>query len=174
LGVPQKPQKKQAAKTSGKAKERIAEQMVAQNRAANYHYELLERFEAGMVLRGTEVKALREGKANIREAYAQVRKGELWLENCHISEYNAGGPWNHSPLGSRKLLMHKQEIRKIFAKTQQKGLTLIATRIFFRNGIAKVDLALARGKKDWDRRADERKKDADREVKDAIYKSRRR
>lgn len=173
--MPQKPQKKQAAKTTGsKAKERIAEQMVAQNRAANYHYELLERFEAGMVLRGTEVKALREGKANIREAYAQVRKGELWLENCHISEYNAGGPWNHSPLGSRKLLMHKQEIRKIFAKTQQKGLTLIATRIFFRNGIAKVDLALARGKKDWDRRADERKKDADREVKDAIYKSRRR
>ena len=148
--------------------------MVAQNRAANYHYELLERFEAGMVLRGTEVKALREGKANIREAYAQIRKGELWLENCHISEYNAGGPWNHSPHGSRKLLMHKEQIRKIFGKTQQKGLTLIATRIFFRNGIAKCDLALARGKKDWDRRADERKKEADREVKNAIYQSRRR
>jgi SsrA-binding protein len=170
LGVPQKQQKKQPPKS----KDRPAEQMVAQNRAANYHYELLERFEAGLVLRGTEVKALREGKANIREAYAQVRNGELWLENCHISEYNAGGPWNHSPLGARKLLMHKEQIRKIFGKTQQKGLTLIATRIFFRNGIAKCDLALARGKKDWDRRADERKKEADREVKNAIYQSRRR
>lgn len=168
--MPQKQQKKQPTKS----KDRPVEQMVAQNRAANYHYELLERFEAGMVLRGTEVKALREGKANIREAYAQVRNGELWLENCHISEYNAGGPWNHSPLGARKLLMHKEQIRKIFGKTQQKGLTLIATRIFFRNGIAKCDLALARGKKDWDRRADERKKEADREVKNAIYQSRRR
>lgn len=148
--------------------------MVAQNRAASYHYSLLERFEAGMVLKGTEVKALREGKANIREAYALVRGDELWLENCHISEYNAGGPWNHSPLGTRKLLMHKAEIRKLFGKTQQKGLTLIATRIFFRNGIAKCELALARSKKDWDRRADERKKEANREVKEAIYRSRRR
>ena len=152
----------------------MAEMLVAQNRAANYHYSLLERFETGMVLKGTEVKALREGKANIREAYAQVRGGELWLENCHISEYNAGGPWNHSPLGTRKLLMHKEEIRKLFGKTQQKGLTLIATRIFFRNGIAKCELALARSKKDWDRRADERKKEANREVKEAIYQSRRR
>jgi SsrA-binding protein len=156
------------------AKDRGGEQMVAQNRAASYHYTLLERFETGMVLKGTEVKALREGKANIREAYALVRNGELWLENCHISEYNAGGPWNHSPLGTRKLLMHKAEIRKLFGKTQQKGLTLIATRIFFRNGIAKCELALARSKKDWDRRADERKKEANREVKDAIYRSRRR
>lgn len=165
--VPQKPQKKQG-------KERSGEQVVAQNRSANFHYSLLERFEAGIVLQGTEVKALREGKANIREAYAQVRGGELWLENAHISEYNAGGPWNHAPLGTRKLLMHKEEIRRIFSKTQQKGLTLIALRIFFRNGIAKVELALARGKKDWDRRADERKKEADREVKEAIYHSRRR
>ncbi len=155
-------------------KDRSEEVMVAQNRAASYHYSLLERFEAGLVLKGTEVKALREGKANIREAYAQVRGGELFLENCHISEYNAGGPWNHSPLGTRKLLMHKNEIRKLFGKTQQKGLTLIATRIFFRNGIAKCELALARSKKDWDRRADERKKEANREVKDAIYQSRRR
>jgi SsrA-binding protein len=166
--VPQKIQPKKSGK------DRPEEVMVAQNRAASYHYSLLERFEAGLVLKGTEVKALREGKANIREAYAQVRGGELWLENCHISEYNAGGPWNHSPLGTRKLLMHKNEIRKLFGKTQQKGLTLIATRIFFRKGIAKCELALARSKKDWDRRADERKKEANREVKDAIYQSRRR
>lgn len=168
----QKPQKQKTQQKAGKDRE--AEMLVAQNRAANYHYSLLERFETGMVLKGTEVKALREGKANIREAYAQVRGGELWLENCHISEYNAGGPWNHSPLGTRKLLMHKAEIRKLFGKTQQKGLTLIATRIFFRNGIAKCELALARSKKDWDRRADERKKEANREVKEAIYRSRRR
>jgi len=148
--------------------------MVAQNRSASFHYNLLERYEAGMVLRGTEVKALRQGKANIREAYALVRNGELWLENCHILEYNAGGPWNHMPLGSRKLLMHKAEIRKLFGKTQQKGLTLIPTRIFFRGGIAKCELALARSKKDWDRRAEERRKEANREVKDAIYRSRRR
>lgn len=165
--MPQKQQKKQG-------KERIGEQVVAQNRSANFHYSILERFEAGMVLRGTEVKALREGKANIREAYAQVQGGELWLENAHISEYNAGGPWNHSPLGTRKLLMHREEIRKLFSKTQVKGLTLIPLRIYFRNGRAKVELGLAKGKKDWDRRADERKKEADREVKDAMYQSRRR
>jgi SsrA-binding protein len=165
--VPQKPQKKQG-------KERNGEQVVAQNRSANFHYSILERFEAGMVLRGTEVKALREGKANIREAYAHVQRGELWLENAHISEYNAGGPWNHSPLGTRKLLMHREEIRKVFSKTRVKGLTLIPLRIYFRNGIAKVELGLAKGKKDWDRRADERKKEADREVKDAMYQSRRR
>jgi SsrA-binding protein len=165
--VPAKTQKKSA-------KDRSGEQLVAQNRSASFRYNLLERFEAGMVLRGTEVKALRQGKANIREAYALVRNGELWLENCHISEYVAGGPWNHAPIVTRKLLMHKEEIRKLFGKTQQKGLTLIPTRIFFRNGIAKCELALARSKKDWDRRAEERRKEASREIKDAIYKSRRR
>jgi len=147
--------------------------VVAQNRSASYHYNLLEKFEAGMVLHGTEVKALREGKANIREAYALVRGGELWLENCHISEYHAGGPWNHSPLQTRKLLMHREEIRKLFGKTQQKGLTLIPLRIYFRNSRAKIELALARGKKDWDRRHEEREKEASREAKEAIYRSRR-
>ena len=147
--------------------------VVAQNRSASYHYNLLEKFEAGMVLHGTEVKALREGKANIREAYALVRGGELWLENCHISEYHAGGPWNHSPLQTRKLLMHREEIRKLFGKTQQKGLTLIPLRIYFRNSRAKIELALARGKKDWDRRHEEREKEASSEAKEAIYRSRR-
>jgi SsrA-binding protein len=165
--VAQKPQKQKKTDRSG-------ELVVAQNRSANYHYMLLEKFEAGIVLRGTEVKAIREGKANIRDAYALVRGGELWLENCHISEYHAGGPWNHSPLQTRKLLMHKEEIRKLFGKTQQKGLTLIALRIYFREGRAKLELALARGKKDWDRREQERTKEADREAKEAIYRSRRR
>jgi SsrA-binding protein len=157
-----------------KSGDRPGEQVVAQNRSASFHYDIVERFEAGIVLRGTEVKVLREGKANIREGYAVVRGGEIWLEKVHIAEYGAGGPWNHAPLGSRKLLMHKEEIRKLFGKTQQKGLTLIPLRMFFRNGIAKVDLGLARGKKDWDRRGEERKKEADREAKEAIYHSRRR
>jgi SsrA-binding protein len=165
--VAQKTQKQKKTDRSG-------ELVVAQNRSASYHYMVLEKFEAGIVLRGTEVKALREGKANIREAYALVRGGELWLENCHIAEYDAGGPWNHSPLSSRKLLMHKEEIRKLFGKTQQKGLTLIALRVYFRNGRAKCELALARGKKDWDRRDQERNKEAEREAKEAIYRSRRR
>ncbi|HEV3219269.1 MAG TPA: SsrA-binding protein SmpB [Candidatus Acidoferrales bacterium] len=150
------------------------ELVVAQNRSASYHYMILEKFEAGMVLRGTEVKAIREGKANIREAYALVRGGELWLENCHIAEYDAGGVWNHTPLSTRKLLMHKEEIRRLFGKTQQKGLTLIALRLYFRGGRAKCELALARGKKDWDRRDQERNKEAEREAKEAIYRSRRR
>jgi SsrA-binding protein len=146
---------------------------VAQNRAAGYHYHLLERFEAGLALRGTEVKALREGKANIREAYADVRRGELWLENCHIAEYPAGGPWNHAPLGARKLLMHKEEIRKLAGKLEPKGTTLIPTRIYFRGGLAKCELALARGKKDWDRRHDIKLREAAREAKEAIYRSKR-
>jgi SsrA-binding protein len=154
--------------------ERGGELLVAQNRSASYNYHLLERFEAGMALRGTEVKALREGKANIREAYAHIRGGELWLENCHISEYRAGGPWNHAPLGTRKLLMHKEEIRKLVDKTEPKGTTLIPIRIYFRNGLAKCEIALAQGKKDWDRRQEARTKEARREVKDAIYRSRRR
>jgi SsrA-binding protein len=161
---PQKPKKKPET----------SELVVAQNRSASYHYMILEKFEAGMVLRGTEVKAIRGGKANIREAYALVRGGELWLENCHIAEYDSGGVWNHSPLSTRKLLMHKEEIRKLFGKTQQKGLTLIALRIYFRGGRAKIELALARGKKDWDRRDQERNKEAEREAKQAIYNSRRR
>ncbi len=161
-----------AAKT--KKTEQPAERIVAQNRAASYDYHLLEKYEAGMVLAGTEVKALREGKANIRDAYAIVRGNEVWLLNCHISQYVPGGPWNHQPLGSRKLLLHKNEIFKLSAKTQQKGLTLIPLRIYFRKGIAKCEIALAKGKKQYDRRHAEREKEAKREANEAIYRSRRR
>jgi SsrA-binding protein len=150
------------------------ERVVAQNRSASYNYHLLERFEAGMVLVGTEVKSLREGKASLREAYAEVKNGELWVLNLHIPEYQPGGPFNHAPLRPRKLLLHRQEIRKLIGKSQQKGLTLIPLRIFFKNGRAKCELALARGKKQWDRRAAEREREARREAEDAIYKSRRR
>src|ERR1700731_3346511 len=98
--------------------------MVAQNRAASYNYHLLEKHEAGMVLLGTEVKSLREGKANLRDAYAVIRAGAMWLLNCHIGEYLPGGTYNHTPLRTRKLLLHKEQIEKLVRKTDQKGLTL--------------------------------------------------
>jgi SsrA-binding protein len=148
--------------------------VVAQNRAASYNYHLLEKMEAGMVLTGTEVKSLRAGKANLREAYAEVRGTSVWLVNCHIPQYLPGGPFNHEPLSRRRLLLHKQEIEKLMGRTQQKGLTLVPLRIYFRDGIAKCELALARGKKDWDRRQSEREKETRREVDQAMYKYRRR
>jgi SsrA-binding protein len=150
------------------------EQIVAQNRAASYNYHLLDRFEAGLVLHGTEVKALREGKANIRDAYVDFRKTGPWLVNAHIAQYLPGGPWNHEPLGARKLLLHKNEIHKLAGRTESKGLTVIPLRIYFRDGIAKVEIALAQGKKSWDRRQDERDKEARRETEKAMYNNRRR
>lgn len=151
-----------------------AEQIVAQNRAAGYHYHLLERLEAGLVLHGTEVKALREGKANIRDAYVDFKGDGAWLVNAHIAQYMPGGPWNHEPLGARKLLLHKNEINKLGGRAQSKGLTVIPLRLYFRNGIAKCEIALAQGKKAWDRRQDERNKEARREAEEAIYRNRRR
>jgi len=158
------------AKTSEKPKEQI----VAQNRAAGYNYHLLERLEAGLILHGTEVKALREGKANIRDAYVDFKPSGAWLVNAHIAQYMPGGPWNHEPLGSRKLLLHKNELHKLATKTQSKGLTVIPIKIYFRDGIAKCEIALAQGKKQWDRRQDERTKEARREADQAMYRNRRR
>ena len=148
--------------------------IVAQNRAASYHYHILEKLEAGIVLHGTEVKALREGKANIRDAYVDFMPGGAYLVNAHIAQYMPGGPWNHEPLGNRKLLLHKREIYKLSGRTDSKGLTVIPLRIYFRNGIAKVEIALAQGKKSWDRRQDERTKEARREAEQALYRNRRR
>jgi SsrA-binding protein len=163
----------QPAKKNGK-KGGPSEQIVAQNRAASYNYHILEKMEAGMVLTGTEVKSLRTGKANLREAYAEVRGDGVWLINCHISQYLPGGPFNHEPLSRRRLLLHKQEIQKLVGKTQPKGITLIPLKIYFRDGIAKCELALARGKKDWDRRQSEKDKEMRREADEAMYKYRRR
>ena len=157
-----------------KRDEKTKDQVVAQNRAASYNYHLLEKYEAGMVLHGTEVKALREGKANIRDAFVDFKPTGAWLVNAHIAQYMPGGPWNHEPLGSRKLLLHKNEIDKLAGKTQAKGLTVIPLRIYFRDGIAKCEIALAQGKKTWDRRQDERTKEARREADQAMYRNRRR
>ena len=151
-----------------------AEFVAAQNRAASYNYLLLEKQEAGMVLLGTEVKSLREGKANLRDAYAVVRGNAVWLINCHIAEYLPGGPYNHQPLRPRKLLLKRSEIEKLAGKTQEKGLTLVPIRIYFRDGIAKCEIALAKGKKQWDRRQAEREKESKREVGEAMYRYRRR
>jgi SsrA-binding protein len=157
-----------------KKPEKPSETIVAQNRAASYNYHILERHEAGLVLHGTEVKALREGKANIRDAYVEFKPTGAWLVNAHIAQYLPGGPWNHEPLGSRKLLLHKNEIHKLAGRTQAKGLTVIPLRIYFRNGLAKCEIALAQGKKQWDRRQDERTKEARREAEEAMYRNRRR
>jgi SsrA-binding protein len=162
------------AKKPDKSKGKEKEQIVAQNRAASYNYHLLEKHEAGMVLHGTEVKALREGKANIRDAFVDFKPSGPWLVNAHIAQYSPGGPWNHEPLGSRKLLLHKNEIHKLAGRVQSKGLTVIPLRIYFRDGIAKCEIALAQGKKTWDRRQDERTKEARRDIDQAMYRNRRR
>jgi len=160
----------------GKGKDAKApgELIVAQNRAASYNYHILEKLEAGLVLHGTEVKALRQGKANIRDAYVDFKPSGPFLVNAHIAQYMPGGPWNHEPLGARKLLLHKREIHKFSGRTESKGLTVIPLRIYFRNGRAKVEIALAQGKKSWDRREDERNKEARRETEQALYRNRRR
>ncbi len=147
---------------------------MAQNRAASYRYQLLERVEAGLVLTGTEVKSLREGKATLRDAYAAVRRGEAWLLNCHIPQYLPGGVFNHIPLRPRKLLLHRREIDRLAGKMQQKGLTVVPLRIYFRDGRAKCELALGRGKAQRDRRQEEREKETRREAREALRRSRRR
>jgi len=161
-------------KRESKKADKPKEQIVAQNRAASYNYLLLEKMEAGLVLHGTEVKALREGKANIRDAFVDFKPTGPWLVNAHIAQYMPGGPWNHEPLGSRKLLLHQNEIDKLAGRVESKGLTVIPLRIYFRDGIAKCEIALAQGKKTWDRRQDERKKEARREAEEAMYRNRRR
>ena len=148
--------------------------IVAQNRAASYNYTLLDKLEAGLILVGTEVKSLREGKGTLRDAYAEIKGGEGWLVNCHIPEYLPGGVRNHDPLRKRKLLLNRRELDRLVIQTQQKGLTIVPTKIYFRDGIAKCELAVAKGKKFHDRRESERRKEAKREADEAMYRSRRR
>src|SRR6202041_3960239 len=146
----------------------------AVNRIASHNYFLLEKFEAGVVLTGTEVKSVRTGKTNLKDAYGLIKDGELWLLNCHISPYDFGNYANHAALRTRKLLIHKEEIRKLIGKTQQKGLTLIPTRMYFKNGRIKVELALAKGKQLWDKRETERRPTSDQEAREAITRGRKR
>ena len=146
----------------------------AVNRIASHNYFLLEKFETGIALSGTEVKSIRAGRANLKDSYGLVKDGELWLLNCHIGPYQHGGYANHAPFRTRKLLVHREEIRRLAGKTQQKGLTLIPTRMYFKNGRVKLELAVAKGKQLWDKRETERRRTADNEAREAVARGRRR
>ena len=145
----------------------------AVNRSAGHNYFLLEKYEAGVALRGTEVKSIREGKADLKDAYGLIKNGEAFLLNAHIGAYSHGSSNNHEALRTRKLLLHQEEIRKLTGKTQQKGLTLIPTRLYFRKGRVKCELAIGRGKQEWDKRETERRREADKEARAAIVRSRK-
>jgi len=146
----------------------------AVNRIASHNYFLLEKFEAGVALTGTEVKSIRAGRANLKDSYGLIKDGELWLLNCHISPYEHGSYSNHASLRTRKLLMHRDEISKLAVKTQQKGLTLVPTRMYFKNGRVKIELAVAKGKQLWDKRETERRRTADKEAREAVARGRAR
>jgi len=156
--------RKQQGKHGKPGKHGAASDVVAHNRAASHEYLLLERFEAGVVLTGTEVKSARTGKVNLKDAYARVKDGEVWLLSCHISPYTQGNRENHDPLRPRKLLLHAREIRKLERETVTTGQTLIPTRMYFKNGRIKVELALARGKKLHDKREASKRREMDQEM----------
>jgi SsrA-binding protein len=137
---------------------------IATNRQARFKYHLLERWEAGIELRGSEVKSLRDGKANLKDSYAAVRDGGLWLHSCHIAPYAPAAGEGHDPERPRKLLLHKKEIERLIGKTQERGLTLVPTRLYFSSGRAKVEVALARGKEQRDKREAIRERDQRREI----------
>jgi SsrA-binding protein len=149
---------------SKRRKRKAAAGDVATNRRASHKYELVERFEAGIELQGSEVKSLREGKAQIGDAYASIEGGEVWLRNAHIPPYAPASGQNHDPERARKLLLHRYEIERLVGRLQRKGLTMVPTRIYFKGPRAKVELALARGKEQRDRRREIRDRDIQREV----------
>jgi SsrA-binding protein len=145
---------------------------IAENRRARHDYHLLERIEAGLVLTGTEVKSLRDGKATLQRAFADVRDGELWLVGAHIAEYTQGNLANHDPDRDRKLLVHRRELDSLIGKIQEKGLTVVPTKLYFKNGRAKVEIAVARGKEQRDKRREIAKRDADRDIERALRRRR--
>jgi SsrA-binding protein len=146
----------------------VAEKLIADNRKARHEYHFVERVEAGLALVGTEVKSLREGQADIQRAYGELREGEVWLVGAHIAEYGHGNLANHDPDRDRKLLLKRREIDSLAGKVNEKGLTLVPTRMYWKNGKAKVELALARGKQARDKRRAIAKRDAEREMERAL------
>ena len=147
----------------------MAEQEIVKNlathRQASHNYFIEERMEAGLVLTGTEVKSLRQGRANLKDSYAVLRDGEVWLLNCHISPYTHGNLFNHDPLRERKVLLHREEIRRLDRRRKSAGLTLVPLRLYLKKGRVKVELAVARGKKLHDKREAIKKRDQDREIR---------
>jgi SsrA-binding protein len=146
--------------------------VVSDNRRARHEFEILEVVEAGIALSGTEVKSLRQGRANLADAFARVEEDQMWLYNCHISPYDHGNRFNHDPLRKRRLLMHKKQILKLRSRMQEKGLTLVPLKLFFRGNWAKVDLALARGKQLYDKRHSIAKRENQRQIERLVKRTR--
>jgi SsrA-binding protein len=151
----------------------VAEKLIVDNRRARHDYHLLDRVEAGVVLSGTEVKSLRTGQATLQQAYAEVRDGEAWLNGLHIPEYTQGNRSNHDPDRPRKLLLHRREIDRLYGQVREKGFTLVPTRLYFKDGRVKVEVAVARGKEHRDRRRDIAERDARRQMERELKAVRR-
>jgi len=158
---------------SPKSAREEAQKNVAENRKAFHDYHILETFEAGVALLGTEVKAIREGNVNLRDSYARVDGGEVWIYNVHIKPYSHRGYADHEPTRKRKLLLHRQEIRKLIGRTVERGMTLVPTRMYFKDGRVKVALGLAKGKQAHDKRETIKRREADRETRAAVKERRR-
>ena len=144
------------------------ETIIADNRKARHEYHLLETFEAGVALQGTEVKAMREGRANLTDAYCRIERGEAYLLGAHVGQYSHGGSASHDPARPRKLLLHRAELSKLLGKTTEKGMTIVPLRMYFRNGRAKLAIALAKGKKLYDKRETVKRREAERETRAAM------
>ncbi|MDN4525750.1 SsrA-binding protein SmpB [Fictibacillus fluitans] len=142
--------------------------LVAQNKKARHDYHVEETFEAGIVLQGTEIKAIRAGRINLKDSFARVQNGELFLHNMHVSPYEQGNRYNHDPLRTRKLLLHKKEIAKLLDQTKEQGYSIVPLKLYLKNGFAKVLIGLAKGKKNYDKRQDLKQKDAKREIERAF------
>jgi SsrA-binding protein len=153
-------------------KESAGTKLIAQNRRARYDYLIEEIIEAGLMLAGTEVKSCRNGKVSLTDSYAVVRDGEAWLLQCHISPYSHGNRANHDPLRPRKLLLHKEEVARLGAKVAQDGRTLVPTRLYFKHGLAKAEIAIARGKKTHDKRQATAQRDAERRMRQELGRRR--
>ena len=157
---------------AAKSERKLAQENIAENRKAYHDFHLLETFEAGLVLLGTEVKAIREGRVNLRDSFARVEDGEVFVYNVNISPYSHRGYVDHEPLRRRKLLLHREEIRKLIGKTVEKGMTLVPVRLYYKNGRVKVAVSLAKGKKEFDKRETIKRREADRETRAAVKSKR--
>ncbi|MFA5180219.1 MAG: SsrA-binding protein SmpB [Syntrophales bacterium] len=155
------------------AKEKSAEKIIAQNKTARLHYFIDETYEAGIVLVGTEVKSLREGRANLKDSYAMVREGEVFLHELHISPYTFGNRYNHDPLRVRKLLLHNREIKRLYGKSRERGLSLVPLKLYFKRGKVKVEIGVGHGKKLYDKREELKKRDDRRDMARAMSEKNR-
>ena len=152
----------------GRDDRKKAERIIADNRKAQHDFHLIETFEAGVALVGTEVKAIREGRVNLRDSFARVDGGDIYVHNVHIGAYSSRGYADHEPLRPRKLLLHRQEIQKLIGKTTERGMTMVPVQMYFKNGRVKIAISLAKGKKDYDRRETIKRREIDRETRAAV------